>query len=647
MSTDAPWSAGGTAPLPEGAVVGGRFEAQRPIAADSLGTLVGAADQKTQKAISLRLVRESLTEGAHQKTIRAACREIADVQHPSIVSTYGVGKTPARGLFIAGEGLSGARLSDLIRKRREQGGHMSLRGAFNVISHVGKALSHVQDRIAHGALRPEAVWITHAGRVKVTDFGLASAVLATHGPGAFGAEEAASLAPEVKGGQAPTNRSDIFGLGAILYQLLTGRSPAEGFVPPSQAHPHATEAIDQVLLRCLSRDPGARFASADDVRAALLPLIAHAPPAEAEADFGFDIDIDVDVEDVEGPKDPAAEAAAARASASAPTVGSRVSLEEGFRDHAPSAAAPRASAVDLSTAVAKITEDTAPKFMLVKSGLDHGPFSGRDLVQLIMEGEVEREHIILDMPTGTRRAVSDWPEFAAVLDEYVERVGHEEHKAAVAAADVAERESGKTKVIAGSVALGLVAAAALAFVLTRGESEDAGPVAAAAPAEHLYEVGEIEVEGTAALLPDPPRGGHGRGHGRGHGSGMGSGGAGAGGDVGGAGSYEEAMARAADLGDVTGMRGVGRLSPSVVAQTMNRNIGRIYGACVPAARSRGEHLGTVNIDIAIAGDGHVLGASTRTGSPQFRSCIGRAVRRVRFPTFSSPRMGARFQFSAG
>ena len=67
-------------------------------------------------------------------------------------------------------------------------------------------------------------------------------------PRAFGDSEQAWLAPEVKAGAEPDARSDVFGLGALLYAMLTGRSPTEDFVPPSQAHPHAGAALDEVLL---------------------------------------------------------------------------------------------------------------------------------------------------------------------------------------------------------------------------------------------------------------------------------------------------------------------------------------------------------------------------------------------------------------
>ena len=77
---------------------------------------------------------------------------------------------------------------------------------------------------------------------------------------------------------------------------------------------------------------------------------------------------------------------------------------------------------------------------------------------------------------------------------------------------------------------------------------------------------------------------------------------------------------------------------------MNRHINSFFG-CVSQELRSGGSLGQVQIDLAIAGSGQVLGASTRQGSAQFKSCIAGRVQRIRFPSFPAPRMGARFSFS--
>jgi hypothetical protein len=104
------------------------------------------------------------------------------------------------------------------------------------------------------------------------------------------------------------------------------------------------------------------------------------------------------------------------------------------------------------------------------------------------------------------------------------------------------------------------------------------------------------------------------------------------------------MERAVDIGSAAGGGGEQRLTAGTVQGVMNRNINRFF-SCVGAEIRRGGQLGSVRIDLAIAGDGSVIGASTRQGSGAFRSCIASKVRTVRFPSFSAPRMGASFSFS--
>ena len=632
--------------LPPGTVVGGRFEVVAPLTTDGLGAILSAKDQKTTLPVTLRILPPRLVQGEVGAKLRAEARVASALTHRSILATYGVGTLQDGSMFVATESIDGIRLSDLLERRRKQGGAMSLRGAYNVIAHVCKALSYAQDRACHGTLRPSVVWVGRSGRVKVGDFGLGRVLVEAHSAAVLGQSEQACLAPEVKGGNAADARSDIFGLGAILYQLLTGRTPAEGFVPPSQAHPDATPEIDRVLLRCLAAQPSGRYASPDDVRVALLPLVADAPEVSAQEDFGMDeVDVDVDLASVHPPADPALARARQRPAAPAvesrPEVGARVSLAEPFRPslaEAPRPSMADAGQVDLGKVLARITENDAPRWMAQKDGLDHGPFSGRELVGLIAKGEILDSHLLINLDTGARTPVKEHPDFAEFAEQYNHKRATDEHKAKMVVAAHDEKRSARTKVVAASAILVVLVAAGGGFLYTRRAAERRA--IEEREVGELMNIGRITASASGDLLPDQPR--HGGG---GHRSGS-AGGSGGGGGGGASGSYEDAMNQAMDLGDVTQGRSESRLTGAQVAEVMNRNISRIYSACVPAEQARGGELGRVQIDIAIASDGHVLGASARQGSGAFQSCIGRAVSSVRFPSFGAPRMGARYSFSA-
>lgn len=653
-----------------GTVVGNRFETGSVIATDSLGVVASARDTKTDKPIFLRILRPEFTSDEVTRALRTDARLAAELRHKAILATYGVGTTPSGTTYVATEAIDGEPLSSVIARRRGDGGHISLRGAFNVIVHVCKALASAQDKLCHGTLRPSVVWIGRNGRVKIGDFGIGRVLVAAHGAAVLGASEQACLAPEVKGGAVPNARSDIFGLGAILYELLTGRSPAEGFVPPSQAHPDATPEIDAVLLRCLAASPEGRFGSADEVRTALLPLVMHAPAATSVKDFGLDVEIDVDLDMVAPPTDPAIEAARfSRASgADRPKVGQRVSIDESFRASnvdLPDAPA-RASVVDLSTSLSRATEKDSSRFLVQKDGLDHGPFSGREIVEQIARGEVRAEHRLQNLDTGERKAVNEWPDFAEVAETYARE--HQTRAQKATAEHAAERDvrASRKKLVMAGAALAAAVGAAAFFLATRKAAERVET--RDQEVSSLYDIRRIQASASGDILPDPGRTAGGR---RVSSRPAGAGPTGPSGAAGGSeapqaaaganhaepsiqpargghgASFEDAMNQVVDFGDVSqGGGGNTQLTGPVVAEVMNRHVGRIYSACVPAEQARGGELGRVQIDIAIASSGRVMGATSRQGSPEFRSCISRQVSSVSFPSFGAPRMAARYSFDA-
>jgi hypothetical protein len=314
----------------------------------------------------------------------------------------------------------------------------------------------------------------------------------------------------------------------------------------------------------------------------------------------------------------------------APQVGQRVSIHEEFRPSLVGAPPAQASAlVDLSKIMSKITENDAARWMAQKDGLDHGPFSGRELVGLIAKGEVLGDHVVLNMDTGERRKVREYPEFLEFVEQYKIKAHAEAEKVAIVESAKTEKASNTAKFVVAGGILAAVAVVLGVFFYTRA-AEQSHAVAAADLAD-LYARGEANIEGTAGILPDPPRGSH-------HGPRR-SGGGGAGT------SYEEAMSQVVDLGSAAGSGGEGRLSPAQVAGVMNGRINALFDCVGPELRSGG-HLGHVRVSIAIAGDGHVLGSSPDSGSPAFQRCIQGVVAGIHFPSFGAPRMGASFAFDA-
>lgn len=598
--------------LHPGAVVGGRFEVVDRIDEDPQAIVWSAKDQQTNRAILVRVIRPELVPSSSAPEFREACRNAAGLSHRNIARVFGVGKTPRGEHFVAGEWIDGARLSDFIHERESQGEPISLRGIYNVVAHLCSALSYAHAQGPHGTLRPSVVWVTRGGRVKLHDFGIGQVLLESAGPSAFKATDHACLAPEVKNGEAPTPQSDVFGIGAILYELLTTRAPGSDFVAPSHVRDDIPAEIDGILFQCLAPDPKDRFDSPEAVRNALLPFVTLANSMPPAADEG--VSLDIDLGSVLPPPD-----------LDIPSM--LQPTEEPF------APPPPPKRRRIQSLIHELSSDPKQRWMVARDKMDHGPFNARELIERVNVGGFSGDDDTMNTDTGERKKLREWPEFK----EFVLQREHQDHAAAEQAARVnanrAEKRSSAVKWLIAASLVGITGLAVGGFLLSRSSGTRE---LADLELGDLFKLGKITT-GEAGLLPDEPV----RKRKRGAGGAPARRSSSASGFT----SYEEAMSRAVEIGDASRSGGEGRLTGSQVASVMNRNLNRFYSRCVIPEVKSGGKPGTVKVDLAIAGSGSVLGASVYGGSPGFRGCMGSQIKSVRFPTFGAPRMGARYTFT--
>jgi serine/threonine protein kinase len=590
-------------------VVGGRFEVIDQIDEDPQAVVWSAKDQQTRRAILVRVIRPELVSSNAAPAFREACRTAATLSHRNIARVFGVGRTPRGEHFIAGEWIDGTRLSDLIQERDRDGDPMSLRGIYNVVAHLCSALAYAHEKGPHGTLRPSIVWVTRGGRVKVRDFGVGQVLLGSAGSEAFEATDHACLAPEVKRGEPATPRSDVFGIGAILYELLTTRSPGSDFVPPSHVRDDIPAELDGILFQCLAPDPKDRLDTPEAVRNALLPFVTEANSLPAPADGGMSVDIDLG--SVLPPPD----------------------LEIQMFSLAPEAplAPPPPPKRGLMSMINQLSADTKQRWMVAQDKMDHGPFNARELIERLNVGDFSGEDQTFNADTGERKPLRDWPQFR----EFILQREHQDTTAAEQAARVnahrSEKRSSAMKWLIAAAVIGLVVISVGGFLLSR--SSDIRE-AASTELDDLFKLGKITT-GEAGLLPDQPVRRRRRG----------SGGAPTPKRSGGFASYNEAMSQAMEIGDASQGGGEGRLTGGQVASVMNRSLNRFYSNCVLPEVKSGGKPGNVKVDLAIAGSGSVMGATVHGGSASFQGCMGQQINGVRFPTFGAPRMGARYSFT--
>jgi hypothetical protein len=665
-----------------GVLVGGRFLIEDAGATSALGQTFVARDQKTKKPIAVFVASDALVgERSAVEIFRAEARTAAKLRHRNLVGIYGVGAHGGRQQFIAQEWLLGQNAADLTTERKAAEKPLSVRGVYNLVAHVCKALTAIHEFSIHGALRPNVVWISKSGRVKVGELGVAATLAKTRRYELLTPEEQAYLAPEVRSGASADARSDVFGAGALLYTLLTSRSPLDAFLPPSQVRSDVTPELDELLMHCLAADPELRFATPQQLMAALLPLCADAPEP-AIPDFEMEIEIDVDVAHSLAPRagprpaplapsippieiafgtiPPSAPspraaaspvppaAAGARPLAPPPAAADRVSphprpagplapptaagVLAAPRPAAPQPSAASTSGDDLAALTARLTQNDAPRWMAVKDGMDHGPFTARELIKLIVDGEILEQHLVFTLSSAERKPLAAYPEFNDFIHQYKLRKDEKDHKAALAHSTKIEKRSTAAKALILSASIGAVLVIGAGYFLSRRAAEQSERKAELDLAA-LYENGQVKISGTAGILKHTPRPPGAR---RSGGSTPSPGGGGF--------SYEDAMNQAMELGDATKGGSERQLTSGDVAGVMNRSLNRMF-SCVGEELRHGGKLGRVTIDVAILGSGRVLGASVNAGTVGFQKCIAAKVRELQFPNFPAPRMGARYSFA--
>ena len=262
-----------------GVVVDSRYRLLSRLGSGGMAEVWAAEDGQLGRQVALKLLHSRLA--ADQDFVERFRREAsaaAGLQHPNVVSVYDRGESQGT-YYIAMEYLRGASLKDLVRR-----GPLEPRYAVELVVQVLRAAGFAHRRgIVHRDLKPHNVMLDDEGRVKVTDFGIARA-------GASDMTETGSimgtaqyLSPEQAQGHAVTSSSDLYSIGVMLFELLTGRVPFDGESPvtialrhvsepppaPSQFNPAVPPALDAVVLRALAKDPRDRFADADDFIAAL------------------------------------------------------------------------------------------------------------------------------------------------------------------------------------------------------------------------------------------------------------------------------------------------------------------------------------------------------------------------------------------
>jgi serine/threonine protein kinase len=289
---------GNSSTIRPGSILGGRYEVLQVVGEGGMGTVFKGRDRELDRFVALKIVRADLlgkdsspsTAASLRRRFEIEGRAVAKLNHPHICAVYDIGHDASVDYLVL-EYLEGTTLKDRLRR-----GALNTGQFLELAIQVADALSAAhRTGILHRDLKPGNIFITTVGAAKILDFGLAKALVETSAnsdlPTASGDMTNPGIAvgtlsymsPEQARGDPLDARSDLFSLGAVLYEMATGKLAFHGktsalvndailnHVPASVTHINTDlpEGISQIINKLLEKDPELRYQSAADLEADL------------------------------------------------------------------------------------------------------------------------------------------------------------------------------------------------------------------------------------------------------------------------------------------------------------------------------------------------------------------------------------------
>lgn len=270
-------------------MVNDRYQLGEVIGTGGMSEVFAATDSLLGRDVAIKMLRPEMARDVNfRERFRKEAQNSGRLNHPNIVAVYDTGEVDDDGLaipYIVMERVHGRTLRDIVR----EDGPLAPREAAEVLIPVAHALQASHDAgIIHRDIKPANIMLTNTGQVKVMDFGIARALddstsAMTQTSAVIGTAQ--YLSPEQAQGKPADARSDVYALGCVLYESVTGRAPFEGETPFAVAYQHVQEEpvppsqslnpdamapterlnLDAVVLTSMAKDPSDRYQSAQEI----------------------------------------------------------------------------------------------------------------------------------------------------------------------------------------------------------------------------------------------------------------------------------------------------------------------------------------------------------------------------------------------
>lgn len=288
-----------------GTMLDDRYEILEVIGTGGMAVVYKAMCHRLNRYVAVKILRDELANDEEfRKRFQTEAQAVAMLSHPNIVSVYDVSHSDGVE-YIVMELIEGVTLMQYMKKK----GALGWKEALHFAVQISKALEHAHEKgIVHRDIKPQNIMILKDGTIKVADFGIAALESAQEKKSDQTVGSVHYIAPEQARGEQPDPRSDIYSLGVVMYEMLTGKMPYDGDtaeqvamkhitghpVPPQELNPDIPEELAAITLKAMNSDINARYQSASE----LLRDLEDFRKQQAAANLGSGSDEDVEMLDV-------------------------------------------------------------------------------------------------------------------------------------------------------------------------------------------------------------------------------------------------------------------------------------------------------------------------------------------------------------